>query len=156
LAAIAEYDQEAEREHYLNSQHQDLSAALKTLENAIAKIDRETRSRFKATFSQVNERFGAMFPTLFGGGRAALELTEDDLLSTGVRVMARPPGKRNASIQMLSGGEKALTAMALLFALFELNPAPFCMLDEIDAPLDDANVSRFCDLVKRMSDSIQF
>ena len=156
LAAIDEYDAEAEREQYLAAQHEDLSEALDTLEAAIAKIDRETRSRFKATFEQVNARFSEMFPELFGGGEAALELTEDDWLATGIRVMARPPGKRNASIQMLSGGEKALTAVALLFALFELNPAPFCMLDEIDAPLDDANVSRFCELVRRMSAQVQF
>ncbi|MDA3919998.1 MAG: chromosome segregation protein SMC [Salinisphaera sp.] len=156
LAAIEEYEEEAVREKYLAEQHADLVAALETLENAIAKIDRETRQRFKTTFEQVNLRFSEMFPQLFGGGEAALELTEDDWLSTGVRVMARPPGKRNASIQMLSGGEKALTAVALLFALFELNPAPFCMLDEIDAPLDDANVSRFCELVRRMSAQVQF
>ena len=156
LAAIEEYDAEAEREKYLTEQHADLAEALETLESAIAKIDRETRQRFKATYEQVNSRFASMFPELFGGGEAALELTEDDWLVTGVRVMARPPGKRNASIQMLSGGEKALTAVALLFALFELNPAPFCMLDEIDAPLDDANVSRFCDLVRRMSAQVQF
>ncbi|GAB3682561.1 chromosome segregation protein SMC [Salinisphaera aquimarina] len=156
LAAIEEYDAEAEREQYLQTQHTDLSDALATLDEAIAKIDRETRSRFKATYEQVNARFAEMFPELFGGGEAALELTEDDWLATGIRVMARPPGKRNASIQMLSGGEKALTAVALLFALFELNPAPFCMLDEIDAPLDDANVSRFCELVRRMSSQVQF
>ncbi|MES1926886.1 chromosome segregation protein SMC [Salinisphaera sp. T31B1] len=156
LAAIEEYDAEAEREAYLAEQHTDLSEALATLEAAIAKIDRETRARFKATYEQVNARFAEMFPELFGGGEAALELTEDDWLATGIRVMARPPGKRNASIQMLSGGEKALTAVALLFALFELNPAPFCMLDEIDAPLDDANVSRFCELVRRMSAQVQF
>ncbi|ERJ18681.1 Chromosome partition protein Smc [Salinisphaera shabanensis E1L3A] len=156
LAAIEEYDAEAERERYLGEQHADLSEALETLETAIARIDRETRARFKATYEQVNERFAGMFPELFGGGEAALELTEDDWLVTGIRVMARPPGKRNASIQMLSGGEKALTAVALLFALFELNPAPFCMLDEIDAPLDDANVSRFCELVRRMSAQVQF
>ena len=156
LAAIEEYDAEAERERYLGEQHADLAEALETLESAIARIDRETRARFKATYEQVNARFADMFPELFGGGEAALELTEDDWLSTGIRVMARPPGKRNASIQMLSGGEKALTAVALLFALFELNPAPFCMLDEIDAPLDDANVSRFCELVRRMSAQVQF
>lgn len=156
LAAIDEYDSEFEREAYLQSQHADLSQALATLETAIAKIDRETRARFKSTYEQVNARFSHMFPDLFGGGEAALELTEDDWLATGIRVMARPPGKRNASIQMLSGGEKALTAVALLFALFELNPAPFCMLDEIDAPLDDANVSRFCELVRRMSTQVQF
>jgi chromosome segregation protein len=156
LAAIEEYEAEAEREKYLAEQHADLVEALETLEGAIAKIDRETRQRFKATYEQVNARFATMFPELFGGGEAALELTEDDWLATGIRVMARPPGKRNASIQMLSGGEKALTAVALLFALFELNPAPFCMLDEIDAPLDDANVSRFCELVRRMSAQVQF
>lgn len=156
LAAIDEYDEAIEREKYLAEQHADLVSALDTLEAAIARIDRETRQRFKATFEQVNTLFSDMFPTLFGGGEAALELTEDDWLSTGIRVMARPPGKRNASIQMLSGGEKTLTAVALLFALFELNPAPFCMLDEIDAPLDDANVARFCDLVRRMSVRVQF
>lgn len=156
LAAIDEFEQEKEREVYLQGQHADLTEALDTLEQAIAKIDRETRARFRDTYEKVNTRFGAMFPTLFGGGEARLELTEDDLLETGVRVMARPPGKRNASIQMLSGGEKALTAVALLFALFELNPAPFCMLDEIDAPLDDANVARFCELVRKMSEHVQF
>ncbi|MES1956165.1 chromosome segregation protein SMC [Salinisphaera hydrothermalis] len=156
LAAIEEYDEVAEREKYLGEQRADLSEALSTLEQAIAKIDRETRQRFKSTYDQVNSRFSEMFPQLFGGGEAALELTDEDWLTTGVRVMARPPGKRNASIQMLSGGEKALTAVALLFALFELNPAPFCMLDEIDAPLDDANVSRFCELVRKMSAQVQF
>jgi chromosome segregation protein len=156
LAAIEEFESEQERETYLQEQHADLSQALTTLEQAIAKIDRETRSRFRGTYEKVNERFGALFPVLFGGGEARLELTEDDLLATGVRVMARPPGKRNASIQMLSGGEKALTAVALLFALFELNPAPFCMLDEIDAPLDDANIARFCQLVRRMAEQVQF
>ncbi|MES1944982.1 chromosome segregation protein SMC [Salinisphaera sp. PC39] len=156
LAAIEEFESEQERETYLQEQHTDLSEALATLEQAIAKIDRETRSRFRHTYERINERFGALFPVLFGGGEARLELTEDDLLATGVRVMARPPGKRNASIQMLSGGEKAMTAVALLFALFELNPAPFCMLDEIDAPLDDANVARFCDLVRQMSEHVQF
>ncbi|MGN8198843.1 chromosome segregation protein SMC [Salinisphaera sp. RV14] len=156
LAAIEEYDEVAAREQYLGEQHADLSEALSTLEQAIARIDRETRQRFKSTYDQVNSRFSEMFPQLFGGGEAALELTDEDWLTTGVRVMARPPGKRNASIQMLSGGEKALTAVALLFALFELNPAPFCMLDEIDAPLDDANVSRFCELVRKMSAQVQF
>ncbi len=156
LAAIEEFETEKEREEYLQGQYDDLMEALGTLEQAIARIDRETRSRFRDTYEQVNQRLGALFPVLFGGGEARLELTEDDLLATGVRIMARPPGKRNASIQMLSGGEKALTAVALLFALFELNPAPFCMLDEIDAPLDDANVSRFCDLVGRMAEQVQF
>lgn len=156
LAAIDEYEEAGERERYLAAQHQDLVEALETLEAAIARIDRETRQRFKHTYEQINDRFSAMFPELFSGGEAALTLTEQDWLTTGVRVMARPPGKRNASIQMLSGGEKTLTAVALLFALFELNPAPFCMLDEIDAPLDDANVARFCDLVRTMSDKVQF
>ncbi|HET7313623.1 chromosome segregation protein SMC [Salinisphaera sp.] len=156
LAAIEEYDEVAEREQYLGAQRADLSEALATLEAAISRIDRETRQRFKSTYDQVNSRFSDMFPQLFGGGEAALELTDEDWLTTGVRVIARPPGKRNASIQMLSGGEKALTAVALLFALFELNPAPFCMLDEIDAPLDDANVSRFCELVRKMSAQVQF
>ena len=156
LAAIEEYEAESERDRYLQDQRADLAQALATLESAIAKIDRETRSRFKTTFQQVNARFAALFPELFGGGEAELALTEDDWLYGGVRVTARPPGKRNASIQMLSGGEKALAAVALLFALFELNPAPFCMLDEIDAPLDDANVARFCKLVAAMSERVQF
>ena len=156
LAAIDEHEQAAERERYLSGQRADLAEALDMLEAAIARIDRETRQRFKQTFEAINERFSSLFPSLFGGGEAELSLTEQDWLTTGVRVMARPPGKQNASIQMLSGGEKTLTAVALLFALFELNPAPFCMLDEIDAPLDDANVQRFCDLVAAMSDKVQF
>ena len=118
--------------------------------------DRETRARFRETFETVNGHFQTRFPMLFGGGEATLELTGDDLLETGIRVMARPPGKRNASIQLLSGGEKAMTAVALLFALFQLTPAPFCMLDEVDAPLDDANVSRYCDMIRHMSDDVQF
>ena len=122
----------------------------------IRKIDRETRSRFRDTFNDVNAGFQRLFPKLFGGGHAYLELTGDDLLSAGVTVMARPPGKRNSTIHLLSGGEKALTAVALVFAIFELNPAPFCLLDEVDAPLDDANVARFCDIVKEMSDKVQF
>jgi chromosome segregation protein len=123
---------------------------------AIQKIDRETRTRFKETYEKVNEGLGAMFPRLFGGGHAYLQLTEDDLLSTGVSVMARPPGKRNTSIHLLSGGEKALAAIALVFAIFELNPAPFCLLDEVDAPLDDINAIRFSELVKDMSERVQF
>ena len=122
----------------------------------IRRIDRETRGRFKDTFDQVNQGLQQLFPRLFGGGHAYLELTGEDLLETGVSVMARPPGKRNSSIQLLSGGEKALTAVALVFAIFQLNPAPFCMLDEVDAPLDDANVGRFCELVRSMSDQVQF
>src|SRR5690606_21696706 len=113
--------------------------ALTTLENAIRKIDRETRARFKDTFDRVNEGLQDLFPKVFGGGKASLELTGDDLLDTGVAIMARPPGKTNASISVLSGGEKALTAIALVFSIFQLNPAPFCMLDEVDAPLDDVN-----------------
>ncbi|QKT04753.1 chromosome segregation protein SMC [Ectothiorhodospiraceae bacterium 2226] len=156
LAAIDEYEQQSERKRYLDAQHADLSEALATLEDAIRKIDRETRTRFKETFDKVNSGLQSMFPRLFGGGHAYLELTGDDLLDTGVTVMARPPGKRNSTIHLLSGGEKALTAVALVFAIFELNPAPFCMLDEVDAPLDEANVGRFCTLVREMSERIQF
>ncbi|KAF0193215.1 MAG: chromosome segregation protein [Gammaproteobacteria bacterium] len=156
LAAIDEFNQESERKSYLDAQHEDLTKALTTLENAIGKIDRETRTRFKETFDKVNEGLQLMFPRLFGGGRAYLELTGDNLLDTGVTVMARPPGKKNSTIHLLSGGEKALTAIAMVFAIFELNPAPFCMLDEVDAPLDDNNVVRFCSLVAEMSKRIQF
>ena len=156
LAAISEYEEQSERMEYLDAQHTDISESLETLENAIRKIDRETRTRFKETFDKVNNGLQAMFPKLFGGGHAYLQLTGDDLLDTGVAVMARPPGKRNTSIHLLSGGEKALTAVALVFAIFELNPAPFCMLDEVDAPLDDANVGRFCNLVRSMSERVQF
>jgi len=156
LAAIQEYEEQAERAQYLQQQDSDLRTALETLESAIRKIDRETRSRFRDTFDRVEAGFRSFFPRLFGGGEAYLELSGDDLLEAGVRVMARPPGKRNSSIQLLSGGEKALTAVALVFSLFELNPAPFCMLDEVDAPLDDANVGRFCELVRTMSERVQF
>jgi chromosome segregation protein len=156
LAAIDEFEEQSERKRYLDAQNADLAEALDTLQNAIRKIDRETRSRFKDTYDRVNAGFGRMFPRLFGGGHAVLEMTGEDLLDTGVTVMARPPGKRNSSIHLLSGGEKALTAVALVFAIFELNPSPFCMLDEVDAPLDDANVSRFCDLVREMSERVQF
>ncbi len=156
LAAISEFEEQSKRKAYLDDQHADISRALETLEQAIRKIDRETRGRFKDTYDQVNHGFQQLFPRLFGGGHAYLELTGEDLLETGVTVMARPPGKRNSSIHLLSGGEKALTAVALVFAIFQLNPAPFCMLDEVDAPLDDANVGRFCELVRSMSDKIQF
>jgi chromosome segregation protein len=156
LAAIDEFKEQSERLDYLTSQHDDVVKSLDTLEEAIRKIDRETRSRFKDTFDLVNAGFKELFPKLFGGGQAYLELTGEDLLDTGVTVMARPPGKRNSSIHLLSGGEKALTAVAMVFAIFRLNPAPFCMLDEVDAPLDDANVSRFCSMVKEMSDAVQF
>ena len=156
LAAIEEYEQEAERKKYLDDQDKDLTDALTTLENAIAKIDAETRTRFKETFDKVNSGVKELFPRLFGGGHAYLELTDDNLLDAGVTIMARPPGKRNSTIHLLSGGEKALTAVSLVFSIFQLNPAPFCMLDEVDAPLDDANVGRFCDMVKYMSDKTQF
>ncbi|MBK5930498.1 chromosome segregation protein SMC [Halochromatium salexigens] len=156
LAAIDEFQEQSERMRYLEAQHADISSALETLEAAIRKIDRETRSRFKETFDRINSGLQELFPRVFGGGHASLELTGEDLLDTGVSIMARPPGKRNATIHMLSGGEKALTAVALVFAIFQLNPAPFCMLDEVDAPLDDANVGRFCELVRSMSDQIQF
>ena len=156
LAAIEEYETQSERKTYLDEQHADLNEALETLESAIRKIDRDTRGRFKDTFEKVNTKIQEMFPRLFGGGRAFLEMTGDDLLTTGITIMAQPPGKRISSIQLLSGGEKALTAAAMVFAIFELNPAPFCMLDEVDAPLDEANVGRFCELVKHMSQRVQF
>jgi chromosome segregation protein len=156
LAAIDEFKEQSERKEYLDSQLNDLHSALSTLEGAIRKIDRETRTRFRETFNNVDAGFKRLFPKLFGGGHAYLEMTGDDLLSAGVTVMARPPGKRNSTIHLLSGGEKALTAVALVFAIFELNPAPFCLLDEVDAPLDDANVTRFCDIVKEMSEKVQF
>jgi len=156
LAAITEFDEQSTRKQYLDVQHEDLTEALTILTNAINKIDGETKSRFKDTFDQVNEGFQRLFPKLFGGGQASLSLTDDDLLEAGVTVFARPPGKRNTSIHLLSGGEKALTAVALVFAIFQLNPAPFCLLDEVDAPLDDANVGRFVELVKEMSKTVQF
>ena len=156
LAAIDEYNQLAERKTYLDSQHADLTEALETLQDAIRKIDRETRTRFKETYDKVNNGLQRMFPVLFGGGHAYLELTGDDLLETGVTVMARPPGKRNSTIHLLSGGEKALTALSFVFSIFELNPAPFCLLDEVDAPLDDANVVRLTDMLKTMANTVQF
>ncbi|MBT6114605.1 MAG: chromosome segregation protein SMC, partial [Porticoccaceae bacterium] len=156
LAAIDEYKIESERKDYLDTQNAELEEAMETLRTAIQKIDRETRTRFKETFDLVNTNIQELFPKLFGGGHAYLELTGDDLLDTGVTLMARPPGKKNASIQLLSGGEKALTAIAMVFAIFRLNPAPFCMLDEVDAPLDDANVGRYAAMVKEMSDQVQF
>ena len=156
LAAIDEFKTQSERKIYLDQQNDDLMEALETLETAIAKIDKDTRHRFKETFEKVNIRIQEMFPQLFGGGKAHLELTGDDLLTTGIAIMAQPPGKRISSIHLMSGGEKALTAVAMVFAIFELNPAPFCMLDEVDAPLDEANVGRFCALVRKMSDQVQF
>jgi chromosome segregation protein len=156
LAAVEEYDVQAERKQHLDDQNDDLVSALDILELAIRKIDKETRARFKETFDQVNESLKLLFPKVFGGGTAYLELTDDDLLETGVTIMARPPGKKNSTIHLLSGGEKALTALSLVFAIFRLNPAPFCLLDEVDAPLDDANVVRFCKLVSEMSKTVQF
>jgi len=156
LAAIDEYEQASERKGYLDQQYQDLTEALATLQSAIRRIDRETRERFRDTFDAVSHGLQRLFPRLFGGGEAYLAMTGDDLLETGVAIMARPPGKKISSIHLLSGGEKALTAVSLVFAIFELNPAPFCLLDEVDAPLDEANVARFCELVNEMADRVQF
>ncbi|HEY6642932.1 chromosome segregation protein SMC [Povalibacter sp.] len=156
LAAIDEFKEQSERKEYLDRQFKDLTDALETLDTAIRKIDRETRSRFQDTFDRVNAGLKERFPRLFGGGHAYLELAGEDILSAGVSIMARPPGKRNVTINQLSGGEKALTAVALVFSIFELNPAPFCLLDEVDAPLDDNNVGRFCETVKEMSSRVQF
>ncbi|MGY1529984.1 chromosome segregation protein SMC [Luteimonas sp. A649] len=156
LAAIQEHAEAAQRKEYLDSQDADLNSALETLEDAIRKIDRETRGRFKDTFDRVNSGVQEIYPRLFGGGHAYLELTGEDLLDTGVAIMARPPGKRVSNISLLSGGEKAMTAVALVFAIFQLNPAPFCLLDEVDAPLDEANVGRFSAMVTEMSEKVQF
>ena len=156
LAAIQEHAEQSERKTYLDNQLDDLVSAMETLEGAIKKIDRETRQRFKETFDRVNAGVQELFPRLFGGGHAYLELTGDDLLNTGVSIMARPPGKRVSNITLLSGGEKAMTAVALVFAIFGLNPAPFCLLDEVDAPLDEANVGRFSSVVREMSEKVQF
>ena len=156
LAALDELSGARERKAFLDAQSTDLKAAIATLEDAIRKIDRETRELLQQTFDQVNAHFGQLFPTLFGGGEARLMMTGEEILDAGVQVMAQPPGKRNSTIHLLSGGEKALTATALVFALFKLNPAPFCLLDEVDAPLDDANTDRFCSLVQSMTDNTQF
>lgn len=156
LAAIEEYQVQSERKIYMDKQLSDLMEALETLQRAIEKIDHETEHRFKDTYEEVNTTLQRLFPEMFGGGEAFLELVGDNLLDAGVRIMARPPGKKNSSIHLLSGGEKALTAIALVFSLFKLNPAPFCLLDEVDAPLDDTNVERFCRLVKKMSETVQF
>ncbi|HVJ28904.1 MAG TPA: AAA family ATPase, partial [Gammaproteobacteria bacterium] len=156
LAAIDEFQEQSERKKYLDAQFTDLTEALETLENAIRKIDKETRARFKDTFDKANQGLGQLFPRLFGGGHAYLEMDGEDILAAGVTIMARPPGKKNSTIHLLSGGEKALTAVALVFSIFELNPAPFCLLDEVDAPLDDANVGRFSEIVKEMSERVQF
>ncbi|MDD1616602.1 MAG: chromosome segregation protein, partial [Methylococcaceae bacterium NSP1-2] len=156
LTAIEEYKEQSERLAFLNAQHADLIEALQTLEGAIHTIDKESRLRFKETFDKINTGLQEKFPKLFGGGQAYLELTEQDVLESGVNIIARPPGKKNSSIHLLSGGEKALTAVALVFSIFELNPAPFCLLDEVDAPLDDANVGRFSKMVEEMSATVQF
>ncbi|RQO58718.1 chromosome segregation protein SMC [Paucibacter sp. KBW04] len=156
LAALDELTAARERKTFLDSQCADLMSAMKTLEDAIHKIDLETRDLLSATFDQVNHHFGRMFPTLFGGGQAKLVMTGDEILDAGVQVMAQPPGKKNSTIHLLSGGEKALTAIALVFAIFQLNPAPFCLLDEVDAPLDDANTERYAKLVAEMSSGTQF
>ena len=155
LVAIEEFEEQSTRKEYLDKQHEDLVSALDTLESVIRKIDRETRSRFHETFEKLNAGFNEYFPQLFGGGKAELQLTSDDFLTAGVSVMAQPPGKRNSTIHLLSGGEKALTAVALLFSLFRLNPAPFCMLDEVDAPLDDANVDRYCNTLRKLCEISQ-
>ncbi|MGB5081628.1 MAG: chromosome segregation protein SMC [Burkholderiales bacterium] len=156
MAALEELAASQERKQFLDAQTDDLATALETLEAAIRRIDRETRELLQATFETVNGHFARMFPALFGGGEASLSMTGDEILDSGVLVMARPPGKKNTTIHLLSGGEKALTAIALVFSFFQLNPAPFCLLDEVDAPLDDTNTERFCDLVRKMSEQTQF
>ena len=156
LAATEEYAQEEKRKLHLDKQHEELISALKTLQKAINKIDKETRTTFKDTFDNLNKKLAIFFPKLFGGGHAKLVLMGDDLLNSGVEISARPPGKRNSNVSQLSGGEKALSAIALVFAFFDLNPSPFCMLDEVDSPLDDLNTMRFISLVKEMSAKVQF
>ena len=156
LAALDELAQASERKNFLDAQNADLTEAINTLQDAIHKIDKETRDLLQDTFDKVNHHFSELFPILFGGGQAKLTMTGDEILDSGVQVMAQPPGKKNATIHLLSGGEKALTATALVFSMFRLNPAPFCLLDEVDAPLDDSNTERFCRMVKRMSDQTQF
>ncbi|HZJ97249.1 MAG TPA: chromosome segregation protein SMC, partial [Oligella sp.] len=156
LAALEELEESQQRKAFLDAQQADLQEAMDTLEEAIRNIDRETRQLLHETFELVNGHFGELFPRLFGGGQAKLVMTGEEILDAGVQVMAQPPGKRNSTIHLLSGGEKALTATALVFALFKLNPAPFCLLDEVDAPLDDANTERYANLVNSMSDQTQF
>ncbi|MEX0638657.1 MAG: chromosome segregation protein SMC, partial [Burkholderiales bacterium] len=156
LAALAELKTSVDRKGFLDAQAADLEQAVRTLEDAIRRIDRETRELLRETFDAVNRHFGTLFPVLFGGGEARLIMTGEEILDAGVQVMAHPPGKRNSSIHLLSGGEKALTAIALVFSMFQLNPAPFCLLDEVDAPLDDSNTERFCNLVRKMSAQTQF
>jgi chromosome segregation protein len=156
LAALDEVTAAEERRGYLDAQNDDLTEAIATLEDAIRRIDRETREQLRQTYDTVNRHFGEVFPQLFGGGQAALMMTGEEILDAGIQIVAQPPGKRNSSIHLLSGGEKALTAIALVFSMFQLNPAPFCMLDEVDAPLDDANTERYCNMVRRMSAQTQF
>ncbi|GHU03639.1 chromosome partition protein Smc [Betaproteobacteria bacterium] len=156
LAALEELESARERKGFLDAQSEDLTQAMETLENAIRRIDRETRELLQTTYDAVNKSFGELFPILFGGGEARLIMTSDEILDTGLQVMAQPPGKKNSTIHLLSGGEKALTAIALVFSMFRLNPAPFCLLDEVDAPLDDTNTERFCAMVRRMSANTQF
>jgi chromosome segregation protein len=156
LAALDELARATERKSYLDRQAADLTEAMTTLEAAIRQIDRESRQLLQQTFDIVNANFAKLFPTLFGGGQAKLVLTGEEILDSGVQVIAHPPGKRNTTIHQLSGGEKALTAISLVFALFRLNPAPFCLMDEVDAPLDDSNTHRFCQMVQEMSGESQF
>ncbi|HKC43691.1 MAG TPA: chromosome segregation protein SMC [Burkholderiales bacterium] len=156
MAALEELGVASERKGFLDAQANDLGQALETLENAIRRIDRETREMLRQTFEEANRHFGVLFPMLFGGGEARLEMTGEEILDAGIEVRAQPPGKRTSTIHLLSGGEKALTAISLVFALFQLNPAPFCLLDEVDAPLDDTNTERFCGLVRKMADQTQF
>jgi len=156
LAAIEEFEERSEEKRSLDAQCEDLETALATLSNAIRRIDRDTRKRFKDTFERVDEHLQALFPKVFRGGSARLVRTGDDWLDTGVALMARPPGKRNPTIHQLSGGEKAMAALALIFSIFQLNPSPVCLLDEVDAPLDDTNVARFGDLIRELSEDVQF
>jgi chromosome segregation protein len=156
LAALQELTSARERKTFLDAQSADLTDAMTTLEDAIRKIDGETRELLGSTFNTVNQHFGRMFPELFGGGQAKLVMTGEEILDAGVQVLAQPPGKKNQTIHLLSGGEKALTAIALVFAIFQLNPAPFCLLDEVDAPLDDANTERYARLVASMGKETQF
>jgi chromosome segregation protein len=156
MAALEELASSQERKAFLDAQAGDLTEALATLENAIRRIDRETREMLRQTFEDANRQFGQLFPTLFGGGEARMVMTGEEILDCGVEVRAQPPGKRTSTIHLLSGGEKALTAIALVFSLFQLNPAPFCLLDEVDAPLDDTNTERFCGLVRKMAVETQF
>ena len=156
LAAIDELKENTERKNYLDKQYDDLTNSVSTLENAIKKIDNETKSKFKDTFDSINKNLSYFFPKIFGGGKSYLELTDNDLLNTGVNIMAKPPGKLVKNLNLLSGGEKAGTGIAFVFSIFKINPAPFCLLDEVDAPLDEANNERFCNVVKEMSQSVQF